>query len=498
MRLTLSLCIWLAVLTAGVLGVHGWLQLRAEEADLVSVARRELALITTAVRGSVENAARDSQEPDVQVLLEQLELKDPALDVYVFAVDGSLTRSSRGSDARLLQAKEIATRSAATEDLRTAELPTGEMAAVAPVRIAGEVRGRLVVLRPSSVLRADLVAEQRAMAISIGVLIAVLSGVIWSVIQVRVHRPLSQMIAVVRRMGAGELSARIRLPGKDEIAELAREFDAMAEGLERTRRQLASEAESREKLQLEMQRANRMAIAGELAATLAHEIGSPLQVLHGRALDLSVNADLPPGARRSAGILVEQTERVHQIVERFLDVARRKAPRFEEVDIIESVRSIVELCTTQARRMGVRLEVEKSPVPRLRGDPAQVQQVLLNLLQNALRASFRGGVVTIGVFNSSFRNVASSRDQPSVKVSIEDAGIGIAEEARIHVFEPFFTGWEDEAGSGTGLGLAVVRSIVTDHGGIVGFEPGADSVGTRFVVHFPTILPIPPASEGAA
>src|SRR5690606_19572129 len=151
--------------------------------------------------------------------------------------------------------------------------------------------------------------------------------VLWVVVRLRVHTPLSRVIEGVRRVREGDLSARVDVAGHDELSELGREFDAMAEALQEARVRLANEAETRERLEGEMQRANRLAVVGEIAATLAHEIGSPLQVLNGRSRDLASRTDLPPNATKSAAILVEQTERIHQIVEQLLDLARRKAPK---------------------------------------------------------------------------------------------------------------------------------------------------------------------------
>jgi signal transduction histidine kinase len=484
-RLSLSIGLWLTVAVLIVLGGHGWVQLREEEADLDAAARRELAYVTTAIRSAVENAIRDKQEPDVAELLEQLELKDPAVDVFVIGARGESLGSSWGASSNLAKVRELL-RVRPQDGSGVEELASGELAMIAPLQIGGATTGRLVVIRPLNALQGDLHEERRAVGLSVGLLIAALLLVIWVVVRLQVHLPMDRIIAGVRQIRGGDLTARIGLTGSNEFAELAREFDAMTASLEQARYELASAAEAREKLELEMQRANRMAIVGEVAATLAHEIGSPLQVLNGRARDLAARSDLPADVSRSAAILVEQTDRVHHIVERLLDAARRKAPEVVAFDVADSVQRMVELVSSQARRMGVRLELDCSDVPLLQGDPAQVQQVVLNLLQNALRASERGQVVQITVARSSFTRLADSRPQPSVAITVDDAGRGIPEHIREHVFEPFFTAWEGERRSrGTGLGLAVVKSIVKDHGGIVSAATPASGVGARFIVHFP-------------
>ncbi|MFO7180615.1 MAG: HAMP domain-containing sensor histidine kinase [Pseudomonadota bacterium] len=488
MRLATSLGIWLAGLTGIILGVHGWAQLSAERTDLTSAARRELVLLATAVRGAVENAVRDGQEPDAAALLEQLELRDPAVDIFVFDSAGSVLGSSRGSEPNLDLARSVARASAGTDALQSEHLPSGDFVATAPLRAAGG--GRLVILRPSNALLADLQAELRATVVSIGVVIAALWTGIWVVVRLRVHHPMRRFITEMRRIRGGDLSGRLALPGRDEFAELAREFDAMAEALERTRQQLTQEADARSRLEQDMERANRMATVGELAATLAHEIGSPLQVLNGRARDLEARSDLPNDARRSASILVEQTDRVHHIVERLLDVARRKTPELRPVDVRETVQTVVELLSCQARRAGVTLVVDVHAVPVLECDPAQLQQVLLNLLQNALRASPRGGTVRLTVESSSFPRAPDSRPQPSVAIVVDDDGMGIPETIRGRIFEPFFSAWGGERPArGTGLGLSVVRSIVVEHGGTVSAGENPAGRGARLVVHLPVPTP---------
>lgn len=486
MRLSLSIGLWLTVAVAIVLGVHGWIQLRDEAADLDAAARRELTYVTTAIASAVENALRDHQGPDVAALLDQLELQDPAVDVFVLDAQGELLGSSKGSSHNLEKVNKLLREM--KDSAGVDELPSGELALIRPLRVRGATTGRLVVIHPLNALQRDLDDERRAVAMSVGVVIVALLLVIWVVVRLQVHTPMAQVIAGVRQIHSGDLSARIGLAGRNEFAELAREFDAMTASLERARLELASATEAREKLEIEMQRANKLAIVGEVAATLAHEIGSPLQVLHGRAGDLAARKDLPPDASRSASILVEQTARVHRIVERLVDAARRKAPELIAFDVRDAVQRMVEFVASHGRQLGVRLELECSDVPQVLGDPSQVQQVVLNLLQNALRASERGGVVRITVTRSSFPRPADARPQPSVAITVDDAGAGIPEDIREQVFEPFFTAWEGvHKRKGTGLGLAVVKSIVKDHGGWVVAEVPPSGVGARFVVHFPMV-----------
>jgi signal transduction histidine kinase len=462
------------------------MQLRAERADLATAAQRELVLLTTAIRGSVENAVRDAQQTDVTILLEQLELKDPAVDVFIFEPHGALLGSSRGSAANDQLARNLVRSNGDGDALRVQELDSGALAGVAPLRDRGVLVGQLVILRPATVLSNDLRQERRAIVLSIVLVIASLSIVILVVMRLSLHRPLDRVIAGVRRVRAGDLSVRIGLEGKNEFAELAREFDNLTVTLERTRQELAREAERRAQLESAMQRANRLAVVGELAATLAHEIGSPLQVLNGRARELEARQDLPESAHRSAAIMVQQTDRVHGIIERLLNVARRKAPIVVQFDVRESVLQVIELLSTQARHAAVGLETAIADVRPVSGDPAQVQQVLLNLLQNALRASERGTVIRVVVSSSPFVPCTASLPRSSVVISVEDQGIGIPEELHDQVFEPFFTAWSSDTGaSGTGLGLAVVRSIVRDHGGAVSLTRGSDGLGSRFIVHLP-------------
>lgn len=487
MRLSISLGLWLVALSVVVLGVFGWIQLEEEEADLYSAVARELLLVGTAVRSTVENATRDEKEADIEALIEKLELQDPAVDVFVFSHKSELLSRSPGSDGNLSDARQLAAGVRRGAPARVEQLKGGHLGVVVPLMTRGHELGCVVILRPPHVLQADLRDERNATLLSMLTLAGFLSAGVWIVVQLRLQRPISHMVSVVQRVAAGELSARTRLRGADDLEAFGQEFDAMVESLERARFELSREAATRERLEEEMLRANRLAIVGELAATLAHEVGSPLQVLGGRARDMVERADLPIDLRKSVEIMVQQVERVHQIVQNFLDVARRKAPSLETVDLGSIVSDVVELLSPQARRQGVRFQVELVPKPSVLADAAQLQQVLLNLLQNALRASARGQSIWIRVLGSSFQRLPGGPVLASLALSVEDEGCGLPGGDAQVVFQPFFTAWERSSTQpiGTGLGLSVVRTIMADHGGIVRAEDRIGERGTRFVVHFP-------------
>ncbi len=489
MRLARSLALWLSGTTAVVLGSYGLLQHQQEQRELHQTARRELKLVTTSVRLAVENALRDNQSPDVSVLLRQLAVLDPDLHVYVFDSWGRPVFTSSTGESEVTLARQLAEKFKSGDPLRLEELPVErELAAVSPVKVGGARIGRLILLKPTDAMQEELRQQRDRILVAIFGLIIATAVVISIVVHLRLHRPMKDLVRGIRRVASGDLGARIDSSSTDEIAELGAEFDKMTAELERAGDELAREIAHRQHMENEMQRANRLMVVGELAAALAHEIGSPLQVLNGRARALAARGDLAQDAERSAQILVEQTDRVTSIVEQLLDVARRREPQFAPLDVTEPVRAVCELLAPQARKLGVRIVARLGDVPAVDADAAQVQQVLLNLLQNALRASPSGADVVVDVRHGVEELVAGRGKSGVVILSVADRGPGIPESLRERLFEPFVSGWgerEGGTGTGTGLGLAVTKSIVRAHQGTIGVREGIEGMGSTFFVHLP-------------
>jgi signal transduction histidine kinase len=205
---------------------------------------------------------------------------------------------------------------------------------------------------------------------------------------------------------------------------------------------------------------------------MAHEIGSPLQVLEGRARALLKHADDAAATRRTADMLIEQTTRITGMVGQMLSITRRRAPQRMPVDAEQLVRRVAMLVELEARRRSVGIEVVRGGASELSADPDQLQQVVLNLLRNALDAAPAGTVVKLSV----------GGDGDWLELLVDDDGPGLADSVRPHLFEPFHTTKADRGGSG--LGLSVVKSIVQEHGGSVALSVREPS-GCRVVVRLP-------------
>jgi len=217
----------------------------------------------------------------------------------------------------------------------------------------------------------------------------------------------------------------------------------------------------------------KLATAGQLAAGIAHEIGTPLNIARGRA-EIAI-AKLGTDHAQSNGlrIVIDQIDDVSRLIHQLLDYVRPRTPMVEAVDPMAAVRATAELLAGEASKRRVRVETDVAPAtPPLCADPGQLRQVLVNLAMNALDACEVGGRVTIRA-----RSAVGA-----VVLEVEDDGVGIATAHRAQVFDPFFT--TKKRGQGTGLGLWVVAQLVRSHDAEIELtsEPG---VGTTIRITWP-------------
>ena len=301
-----------------------------------------------------------------------------------------------------------------------------------------------------------------------------------------VARPMRLLIEHARRVGRGDLSPMATSRRNDEIAELGREMNAMCIQL--------SEAQSAQKKALEQLRhGERLSWVGKLASGLAHELGTPLNVITLRAKAIAQGRAAGERARDAASSIAEQAMRMTNLVRHLLDFARRRAPQRDIVDVTAVVRRTADLIGTVAAKAKIRIAVRIDPQTReVRGDGGQLEQVLMNLLMNGIQAISGGGTIEVATANVTAQPPADhgGSEEQYVRISVRDTGSGIPDEALPHIFEPFFT--TKVVGEGTGLGLAVCYGIVRDHGGWIDVKTGGD--GSEFLVYLP-LASSPPAEQ---
>jgi signal transduction histidine kinase len=310
-----------------------------------------------------------------------------------------------------------------------------------------------------------------------------------------VARPIRELINKARRVGLGDFTGPLAIGHRDEIGELAAEMNLMSEQLARVNHEINEATMARIVAIDQLRHADRLSTVGKLASGIAHELGTPLNVVSGRAqliLDSIRDNDLnPPESKNvtdvanNARIILEQTERISTIIRQLLDFARRRGANKTECDLQQVVMQSIAMLAALAGKSGITIQVEsESAHPSANIDASQIQQVLINILVNAIQSMPGGGKLIVHLRPSNAKPPAGDEVTQSerIEISMHDEGIGIAEDVLPHIFEPFFT--TKPLGQSTGLGLSVAYGIVQDHGGFITVESQLGQ-GTRFAIHLP-------------
>jgi PAS domain S-box-containing protein len=228
----------------------------------------------------------------------------------------------------------------------------------------------------------------------------------------------------------------------------------------------------RKRLEEQLRKTERIAELGTVASGMAHEIGTPMNVILGRAEYLLERVKEEP-IKKGLQTIVAQVERITKVMNQLLSFARRRAPERRALDLKEVVASSVEIFDERLARNRISVETAlDAACPPALADADQMNQVLINLIMNAVHAMPDGGVLRIGL-------------QPAgahVRLTVADTGHGIPPDVAAHIFDPFFT--TKEFGKGTGLGLTVVKGILEEHGGMITVDSEVGK-GTTFTILLP-------------
>ncbi|MDW8325924.1 MAG: ATP-binding protein [Anaerolineales bacterium] len=420
-------------------------------------------------------------------------------EIVLLTNDGSdiigmtLPDAVRGRDQLLLTTAEAANLNPSRLDTLTLDL-RGYEALYAPLIIRRERVGILAVLLPNDYVVATETASRGTFIVLFALitLVLVLAGI---GLYQNIVRPLMRLRDVSQAIAGGDLEQRSNIARRDEIGELARAFDDMAARLrERTaeaRRLYEETVERNQQLQdinlrlqsaqLQLIQSEKLAAVGQLTAGIVHDVKNPLAVIRGLAEILQEEPGLSNFVREQLTNIRDNASRANAIVNDLLTFARQSTPEFAERDLRETVQAALRLTEYLVRKGRVRasLELPAEPV-KLFYDAQQIEQVLINLIQNAVQAMPNGGQLVISL----------SATDGLVTLSVRDTGVGIPPENLRRIFDPFFT---TKGADGTGLGLSVSYGIIARHHGRIEVESTVGQ-GTIFIITLPVKQPeSPPA-----
>jgi two-component system NtrC family sensor kinase len=419
------------------------------------------------------------------------------MDILVFRDDGSdvvATSHPAGrlpfsrTDASQVRAGHVVSRLITASDARHWEV-------MAPIRLEGAPVGAVGV-KFSLAAAERLAARIRGLALAFTAASVVATAVLTAVaVRIVVARPVRRFMDAIGRARSGHPTPHVEVRGRDEFAALADRFNEMVDQisgfnedlrlrvaaataqLDRRLEEVSRLNDQLFRVQGRLRHAERLALAGRFMAQVAHEVGTPLHSVAGH-LEL-LRRELPPAllageAGRRLAVVESQLGRTAEIIAQLLDVTRAAPVEAERVALDPLIAETLELVRPGVSARGIALEFEPAPQsPVVKGRAAPLQQVLLNLVTNAVDATATGGRIAI-------RTRQAGAD--SAEIEVADTGRGIPAATLKSLFEPFFT--TKEPGRGTGLGLFIADQIVREHGGRIEVE-SQEGEGTTFRVTLP-------------
>ncbi len=485
MRVGTRLAIGLLAALTPVVGVYTYTRVRSSARIFVDDLKRETRATEMALNTAIQFDIQRSEWADIKAILRII--SNQGVAVAVLDKTGNLRYALPSFPFALPPAEQIRNDVKGTGSNEFTQTANGRywFCRLAPLGRDSSL-GYLLVAQDWTQVREDLYRRTVGSVLA-GVIVVLLTAVLIPLVARKyVSLPLKELSRRVSSFSSGEEPER-EVAG-DEVTLITEEFRKLARELSVARRRLLDESERKIELERRLRHSDKLATIGTLASGLAHEIGTPLGVIRGRAEHLLRSNPDPRKLNQGLEIIINQIDRISRIVRMLLDFGRRREPIRVTTDVRTIVQRTLHLLETEAERRNVSLASNLGLTPLLVDcDGDQLQQVFVNLGMNALDAmAENGGTLRV----SAERRLIEGREQ--IRLYFEDDGPGVEQQLRERVFDPFFT--TKDPGKGTGMGLAVSQSIVRDHDGEITLEPGPR--GARFAVALSASRP--PAFEIAA
>lgn len=451
-----ALVIYVLVPMAVAAAFVGLWSLHAFERQVEKRMQKDLELVARAIKQPLGHAIQREREGSISQALESAFSIGRVYGAYVYDAEGNKI-STTGRREPKSQPEEV---SRLVKDGRQ----HGEYGEVAGRDVysyfvpltdsGGRITGLLQLTRRRSDFQ-EQIRDIRYKAVFIFILAFTgLTGVVFYGHHRALGKHLNRLSKTMTRISKGERQQRFSFGGPREILALGVHFNQMMDNIDRAEQEIQRRRTEQEELEERLRQAEKLAAIGQLSAGVAHELGTPLSVIEGKALRALRSPDMPEPAADNIQAIRSQARRMEQIIRQLLDFSRRSELRPRRVKISRLARSAAAALEPECSRLDAGIILEGENSDEMVADSVQMEQVLTNLMKNAAQAAPGGQV-----------KVSWRVEKDRAVLCVEDSGPGIDEKTRQKLFEPFFT--TKAVGAGTGLGLAVVHGIVEAHGGEV-------------------------------
>jgi signal transduction histidine kinase len=473
-----ALLFYVIVPLIAALALAGYVSLTTLERQVEEKMQDELQLVARALKLPVTRALKRDREGSVYSALESAFQINRVYGASVYDADGNRVASvgaQRRSDSPEKEGKQLAAMAEQGDQQEEYSKVGGEEAYsyFLPLTDTG---GRIIGLLQLSRRKADFREHIRNLRQESTIILGA-GALIMAVLVLFGHRRalgrhLDNLGRSMRRVEQGDRDHRLHVQGPREIVAVASAFNNMLDSMDRAQKELEEQRQNKARLEEELRKAEKMAAIGRLAAGVAHELGTPLSIVDGHAQRACRQPSLPVPVMQALEHIRGQVRRMELIVRQLLDFSRQNVSNKRRVDPDQVALSAIQAMSRQGDYPAENIQYAGSEFEcEVVGDPLRLEQLLSNLLKNALQAA-PGGLV---------RLEWHCEDRDCV-FTIQDNGPGIEEQMRTRVCDPFFT--TKPPGEGTGLGLAVVHGIVEEHGGEMNIRTSPWG-GAEFEVRIP-------------
>ncbi len=490
-----------AVIVVSVLVVFSYLEFRLTEHSQREISRERTIYVTRELDAKVFSAKDLENTPFLEEEIANWMYARPSIksiDIFVFQRNSYKVVASSwdGKDLGIsYQSLDSLKRDLVLSTLKKENQPYWEI--LAPLHVGRKVVGGVRILTSLEEVETFLAGKRSRTILFTLISVAALILILTVFFSRAVNRPIQQLVRAMSEAEGGKLDVAVPARARDELGLLAVHFNRMLARISQFNEELTLrvEAATRElaqrneelrlaneslfQAQRQLVQAEKLSALGHVAATMAHEIGTPLNSISGYIqLMLTENPGSELAVKRLK-IIESQLDRLTHTIRNLLHSTRQPQPQLRPLDLHQLLEGIVTLTQPGMSMRSITLDRRFHPsVPRVSGDPGLLQQVFLNLVNNALDAMPGGGTLTI----STAPGPAAGANGSWVEAAVRDTGTGMSAEVRRKALDPFFT--TKEPGKGAGLGLSICEEIIRSHGGKMEIE-SEEGKGSTIRVQLP-------------